>query len=275
MTAAMVQAAVAAIRARAGALSPKVCIVTGSGLGDAVDAVDVRTRLRAAEIAGFPVSSVQGHAGQVLLGRLGGLDVAWLNGRAHTYEGHPPASLALPLRTMRALGCEAAVLVSTVGSINPEIAPGRLALVADYINMTGYSPLIGPNDDAIGPRFPGMADAYDPLLRATARRAGEAAGLKLAEGVMVHHMGPSFETPAQIRAYRLLGGDFVGMSMVPETVIARHCGLKVLGIGAVTNLGTGLGAPPSHDDTLAGARSLASAVGTLLAALTERWGAGA
>lgn len=271
MTAAMVEAAVAALRARAGAVAPKLCIVTGSGLGAALEAVEVRTRLAAAEIPGFPVSGVQGHAGQVLLGRLKGQDVACLSGRAHAYEGHAPGALALPLRTMRALGCEAAVLVSTVGSINPEIAPGRLALVADHINITGYSPLIGPNDDAVGPRFPGMAEAYDPQLRATARRAGEAAGLKLAEGVMVHHMGPSFETPAQIRACRLLGGDLVGMSMVPETVIARHCGLKVLGIGAVTNMGTGLGPPPSHDDTLAGARSLARDVGTLLGALMERW----
>jgi len=268
MTVALVQAAVAAIHARAGAVAPKIGIVTGSGLGAALDAVEVAARLPYGEIPGFPISTVPGHAGVLLLGRLAGQEVACLNGRVHGYEGHALEAFRLPLRGLRALGCESVVLVSTVGSINPEIRPGRMVLVRDHINVTGFNPLFGANDAAVGPRFPMMVDAYDPGLRGQARRAAGRAGLNLAEGVMVHNSGPSFETPAEIRACRLLGGDLVGMSMAPETIIARHCGLKVLGIGVVTNMGAGLSDhAPSHEETLAGAAAVAGDLARLFDAL--------
>jgi len=274
MTDALIKTAVAAIRARAGDFEPRVGIVTGSGLGSALDAVKAAARLPYGAIPGFPISTVPGHAGQLLLGELAGKPVACLNGRVHAYEGHPLPALRLPLRSLRALGCASVVLVSTVGSINPEIKPGRLVLVRDHINVTGFNPLSGANDPAVGPRFPTMVDAYDPALRARARRAGSKAGLDLAEGIMVHNTGPSFETPAEIRAQRLLGGDLVGMSMAVETVIARHCGLKVLGIAVVTNMGAGMtDHPPSHEETLAGAAAAAGDLARLFAALLETWDA--
>jgi xanthosine phosphorylase len=270
MTDALIKAAVAAIRARTGDFRPRIGIVTGSGLGAALDAVDATARLPYGGIPGFPVSTVPGHAGELLLGRLGGQPVACLNGRVHAYEGHALAAFRLPLRCLRALGCERVILVSTVGSINPEIRPGRMVLVRDHINVTGFNPLAGANDVAVGPRFPAMVDAYDPDLRLLAMRAASGIGLALAEGVMVHNMGPSFETPAEIRAARLLGGDLVGMSMAPEAIIARHCGLKVLGIAVVTNMGAGLvDRPPTHEETLAGAASVAGDLVRLLGAIME------
>lgn len=264
--------AAAAIRARSGGFAPRIAIVAGSGLGAALDALQARADIPYGDIPGFPVSTVPGHAGKLLLGTLMGQPVACLSGRAHGYEGHPPARLRLPLRTMRRLGCEAAILLSTVGAINPSIRPGRLVAVSDHLNIGGFNPLAGANDEAIGPRFPSMVDAYDPKLRQHAARAAAKAGMVLVEGVMTHHPGPSFETPAEIRAYRMLGGDLVGMSMVPETTVARHCGLRVLGIGAVTNMGAGMEASgPSHDDTLAVASTLAASVAALLRALLNDW----
>ncbi len=270
MTEALVRTAVAAIRARAGDIAPGVGIVTGSGLGAALEGVEAACRLAYADIPGFPVSTVAGHAGELVLGRLAGYPVACLNGRVHGYEGHPLPAFRLPLRCLRGLGCARVVLVSTVGSVNPDIRPGRLVLVRDHINVTGFDPLAGTNDPAVGPRFPAMVDAYDPGLRALARRAAARAGLDLAEGVMVHNGGPSFETPAEIRVARLLGGDLVGMSMAPETVIARHCGLAVLGVAVVTNMGAGLSErPPTHDETLASATAAAGGLRRLLGALVE------
>lgn len=265
-------AALAAVRARAGGRLPRVAIVVGSGLGAVADRVTGVTRIPYGEIPGFPVSTVSGHAGTLLLGELGGRQVAVLSGRAHAYEGHAPQAMRLPLRTLRALGCRAAVLISAVGSLTRKIPPGRLAVASDHINLTGYDPLRGPNDDAIGPRFTAMNDAYAPDLRRLAARAAKRLKLKLAEGVMIYHAGPSFETPAEIRAYRKLGGDMVGMSMPVETLVARHCGLKVLGIGAVTNMAAGIGAAaPSHAETLERGAMMSAGLARLLAALLEAW----
>ncbi len=272
MTDSLLDTAVAAIQNRTGFRKPRIGIVAGSGLGPALAALTPALTVAYRDIPGFPESTVPGHAGQLLIGGWSGQPVACLSGRAHGYEGHPPAALRLPLRTLRLLGCEAVILLSSVGSINPEIRPGQLALVADQIMLGGANPLTGANADAIGPRFPSMVDAYAPELRARARRVAATIGLRLGEGVMLHHPGPSFETPAEIRAYRLIGGDLVGMSMAPETIVARHCGLKVLGIGAVTNMGTGLAADaPSHDETLAMARAMAADLARLLDALIADW----
>lgn len=270
----LLDAAVAAIKGRAGFRKPRVGVVAGSGLGPALAALAPSLTVAYRDIPGFPESSVAGHAGQLLLGRWSGQTVAALSGRVHGYEGHAPAAMRLPLRTLRLLGCDSVILLSSVGSINPEIRPGQLALVSDQIMLGGTSPLTGANAEAIGPRFPSMIDAYAPGLRARARTAAATLGLKLREGVMLHHPGPSFETPAEIRAYRLLGGDLVGMSMAPEVIVARHCGLDVLGIGAVTNMGAGLTREaPSHDETLAMAKAMAADVAKLVAKLLEEWDA--
>jgi xanthosine phosphorylase len=272
MTVEALDKAVAAVRSRIGTLHPRIGMVIGSGLGSVTTSIKDPLCIPYGEIPGFLVSRVAGHAGQLLIGRLGGQEVACLSGRSHLYEGHDLWRLRLPLRTLRRIGCEAVVIVSTVGSINPDIGPGRLVAVTDHINLTGMNPLTGPNDDAIGPRFPSLVGAYDADLRRRLRRAAGRVGLDLAEGIMVHHPGPSFETPAEIRAYRLLGGDMVGMSMAAETVIARHCGLKVLGVAAVTNMGAGLSvAGPTHDETLAGAAALAGGLERLLQATLEEW----
>lgn len=274
MTAAMIESAVRAIRARAGDARPAIGIVTGSGLGAALAAMKIATRVPYGAIPGFPASTVPGHAGELLLGELAGRGVACLSGRVHGYEGHPLPALRLPLRTLRALGCGSVLLAATVGSTNPAIRPGRLVLVRDHINLTGFNPLNGSNDSDVGPRFPAMVDAYDPDLRALARRSAAGAGLDLAEGVMMHFAGPSFETPAEIRAARTLGADVVGMSMAVETAIARHCGLKVLGIAVVTNMGAGMDErSPSHEETLSGAAAAAGDLARLLGALMQAWDA--
>ena len=274
--AARIDAAVAAVRAALGAAMaggpPRIGLVLGSGLGGASAVIEAAGRMPSDRIPGFPVSTVPGHAGELVFGRLGGKPVACLNGRVHAYEGFDPSALCLPIRTLRALGCESVILVSTVGSLNPEIRPGQLVAVSDHLNLTGVNPLIGANDQAIGPRFPPMNGAYDMALRRRARRAAERLNLTMPEGVMVHCSGPSFETPAEIRAFRMLGGDLVGMSMVPETIIARHCGLSVLGIAAITNQAAGLAAQaPSHEETLSGAKLLAADLARLLRALLEHW----
>lgn len=273
MSKAGIDAAAAAVRARAGGRVPAIGLVMGSGLGATAARVGDAARVAFADIPGFPGSKVAGHAGELVLGTLGGQSVALLSGRVHAYEGHSGAALALPLRTLKVLGCRAAILVSAVGSINPKIRPGRIGAVTDHIVLSGVNPLTGTNDEAVGPRFPAMNDAYDPALRKLAKRAAARANVKLAEGVMAHWTGPSFETPAEIRALRRLGGDFVGMSMALETIVARHCGLKVLGLACVTNMGAGMdGRAPSHADTLKGAAALAGGLERLLLNTLEGWG---
>jgi len=274
MTDELLDTAVAAIKVRAGFRQPRIGIVVGSGLGPALAALTPSLTVAYRDIPGFPESTVSGHAGQLLIGAWGGQAVAALSGRSHGYEGLPPAAMRLPLRTLRRLGCESVILLSSVGSIDPEIRPGQLALVSDQMMIGGTNPLTGANAETIGPRFPSMIDAYAPALRARTRSVAAALGLQLGEAVMLHHPGPSFETPAEIRAYRLLGGDLVGMSMAPETILARHCGLEVLGIGAVTNMGAGLThEAPSHDETLAMAQAMAADVAKLVAKLLEQWDA--
>lgn len=274
MTEALLDAAVAAIKGKPGFRRPRIGVVAGSGLGPALAALRPSLTVAYRDIPGFPESGVAGHAGQLLVGDWGGQAVAVLSGRSHGYEGHPLAALRLPLRVLRRIGCESVILLSSVGSINPEIRPGQLALVSDQLLLGGVNPLTGANADSIGPRFPSMIDAYAPGLRLRAKKTAVSLGLQLGEGVMLHHAGPSFETPAEIRAYRLLGGDLVGMSMAPETIVARHCGLAVLGIGVVSNMGAGLTREaPSHEVTLAMAKAMTADVARLLDRLLEQWDA--
>jgi xanthosine phosphorylase len=258
--------AAALIRERAGAHAPRLAIVLGSGLGAVADAIADPIVLPYAELPGFPVGTVAGHGNRLVLGRLAGLPVACLQGRAHVYEGAGFAAMAVPIRALRRAGIATVLLTNAAGSLRPEIAPGRLMLIEDHINLQPGNPLTGANDPAVGPRFPSLRDAYDPALRLRLKAAAQRLAIDLASGVYLACAGPSFETPAEIRAFRILGADAVGMSTVPEAILARHCGLSVAAISVISNLAEGLGPVAlSHDETLAVAARAAGDLARLLA----------
>jgi xanthosine phosphorylase len=250
---------------RAPGFEPRVGLVLGSGLGAVGDALEDRVAIPYGELPGFRAGTVGGHAGTMLLGRRGTTPVVVYSGRAHVYEGSTAAEIAAPVRLLRALGAEAVVLTCAAGSLDAANGPGSLVLFSDHINLMGFNPLSGPNDDAIGPRFPSLAGLYDGELR---ERLHAAAGERLPEGVYCAVAGPSFETPAEIRAFRTLGADLVGMSTVPEAIAARHAGLRVAAVAAVTNLAEGMGgAELSHEQTLA----VAAQAGERLAGVLGRF----
>jgi xanthosine phosphorylase len=253
------------IRTKVPNFVPRVGLILGSGLGGIAAAIADVTAIEYVALPGFPAPSVEGHAGRLLLGRWGGMNVACLQGRVHLYEGLPAAAVnALP-RTLKALGCEILVLTNAAGSLRPEIEPGAIALIDDHINLLGQNPLVGPNDATAGLRFPDMSEVYDLQLRARARAVAARLHLPLRSGVYLATLGPSFETPAEIRAFRALGADLVGMSTVPEAISARHCGLKVVGFSIVTNRAAGLGEEIlSHEQTLAVAAQAADRLQRLL-----------
>ena len=267
--------AAAVIAERAPGFVPRLGIVLGSGLGAVADAVEDPVVIPYGELPGFPPAGIAGHAGRLVLGSLRGLPVAVLQGRRHVYEGGeaPAAGMAAPVRALRRAGAEALLLTNAAGSLRPENGPGSLMAIADHINMLGVNPLTGPNDDAIGPRFPSLRDAYDPELRARLQAAAGRLGLRLLEGVYLATPGPSFETPAEIRAFRTLGADAVGMSTVPEAILARHCGLRVAAVSAITTLAGGMGGEPlSHEQTLRHAAAAADDLSRLVAAFAEELG---
>jgi xanthosine phosphorylase len=235
--------------------SPRVGVVLGSGLGAVADAVQDSVVVSYEELPGFPRPSVEGHAGRAVLGSIGGVPVAVFQGRAHLYEGGDPEALRVPVRALRAAGASVLVLTNAAGSLRPEVGPGSLMAITDHINMQGANLLVGPNDAATGPRFPSLRDAYDPALIEGLRASARDLGIPLAEGVYLAVLGPTFETPAEIRAYRVLGADAVGMSTVQETIIARHCGLRVAAVSVITNLAEGMTDEPlSHEQTLRAAQ---------------------
>jgi xanthosine phosphorylase len=243
--------AAAVLAERAGGLTPRLGIVLGSGLGGLVDGLQDAVAVPYRDLPGFPEPGVAGHQGAVVLGLLAGTPVACLQGRRHVYEGGDPGAMRGPVRAMKALGAEILLVTNAAGSLRPDVGPGRLMVLADHINLLGVNPLTGPNDDAVGPRFPSLRDAYDPELRALLHAAAAHLGIDLAEGVYLATAGPSFETPAEIRAFRTLGADAVGMSTVPEVILARHCGLRVAAVSAITNLAEGMGGEElSHEQTL-------------------------
>jgi xanthosine phosphorylase len=245
------------VRAQAGAKADAVRIglVLGSGLGELAADVEDAVSIPYAQLDGFPAGGVTGHAQRLTIGTLCGQPVAVFEGRAHLYEGTEPAAMRVPMRTLRELGAEQVLLTNAAGSLRPDVGIGRLMLLSDHVNLTGANPLVGPNDDEVGPRFFPMGDAYDPELRARLHMAARAEGVDLAEGVYLAVTGPSFETPAEIRAFRTLGADAVGMSTVHETIVARHCGLRVAAISAITNLAEGLSEEElTHEHTLASAK---------------------
>jgi inosine/guanosine/xanthosine phosphorylase family protein len=253
------------------AFAPQIGVILGSGLGAVADAVEDPQIISYAELPGFPRPTVQGHAGQVVQGHIGGVPVAILQGRAHLYEGGPVDEIRTPVRWLKSLGAEILVQTNAAGSLRPEVGPGSLMAITDHINLTGTNILIGPNDESVGPRFPAMGNAYDSELLAQLRAAAAQLGIALAEGVYTGWSGPAFETAAEIRAIRVLGGDAVGMSTVHETVVARHCGLRVAAISAITNLAEGMSdVPLSHEQTLADAARAAQDLARLLVASIPR-----
>lgn len=235
----MLEQAVARIR-EATDVAPRVGFVLGSGLGGVADEVEERVELPYGEIPGWPASTAVGHAGRLVLGRLGGVPVVVMQGRAHLYEGVPPEQAVFGIRVLGGLGIGALVVTNAAGAINESFRPGQLVLISDHVNLTARSPLVGPNDDSLGPRFPDMSDAYDPELRAAARGAAERLGIACGEGVYGAWLGPQFETPAEIRFMRVIGCDLAGMSTVPEVIAARHMGVRCLGISVVTNMAAGI-----------------------------------
>jgi len=248
--------------------SPRVGVVLGSGLGAVADAVEDSVVVGYEDLPGFPRPTVSGHAGRAVLGTIGGVPVAVLQGRAHLYEAPPPGdpeALRAPVRALRAAGAETLILTNAAGSLHPSVGPGSLMAIVDHINMTGVNLLMGSNDDAIGPRFPSLRDAYDPALLERLRESAQEVGIDLAEGVYLAVTGPSFETPAEIRAYRVLGADAVGMSTVQETILARHSGMRVAAVSVITNLAEGMSDEPlSHEQTLRAAQAGAGDLTRLL-----------
>jgi purine-nucleoside phosphorylase len=246
---------------------PRVGVVLGSGLGAFADELGSVTRIPYAKIPEMPVSQVPGHAGNLCLGSVSGVPVACLQGRAHVYEGHSYARSVFGVRVLAALGCRAVLLTNAAGGIHKSFLPGDLMLVTDHINLMGDNPLCGPNYGE-GPRFPDLSHAYEPALQDFAREAARAASVTLREGVYAAMLGPSYETPAEIRMLRTLGADAVGMSTVPEAIVARQCGLRVAGISCITNLAAGIGRENlSHGEVL----ETADKVKTLAAKLLEKF----
>jgi purine-nucleoside phosphorylase len=246
-----VAALVAAVRART-ELVPEVGIVLGSGLGGLADDLEDAIAIPFDELPGWPPATAPGHAGRLLLGRLSGKPVVLLQGRFHLYEGNDVGLVVQPVLLFHALGARIVVLTNAAGGLDRTFGPGTLMIMSDHINLTGRSPLIGRNDDSLGPRFPDMTEAWSPRLRASLRAAGAAEGIDLREGVYVGLTGPSYETPAEVRMLAAMGGDAVGMSTVLECIAARWVGLEVCGISLVTNPGAGYsGVPLAHEDVIA------------------------
>ena len=229
-----VEAAARVVRKRT-ALKPEVGIILGTGLGGLAEEIEVDTAIPYHEIPGFPLSTVETHAGRLLLGRLGNRPVVAMQGRFHRYEGYGLADVTFPVRVLRALGVATLVVSNACGGMNPLWSPGDLVLLSDHINLLGDNPLVGSNDDRLGPRFPDMSAPYDPDLRALARSAALELGIVLREGVYVAVPGPSLETRAEYRMLRTIGADVVGMSTVPEVIVAVHSGMRVLGISIITD----------------------------------------
>jgi inosine/guanosine/xanthosine phosphorylase family protein len=259
-------AAEALIRPRLKGFVPQLGFILGSGLAPLIQKMEVLERIAYRELPGFFSSTVVGHKGEFVFGHLAGVPVMAMNGRVHLYEGASPAQLMAPLRLMRRFGIESLLLTNATGSLKPHLLPGSLVLIQDQINMTGVNVLVGENDAEYGPRFQGMENAYHPAYRKIFKDTAVSLNIPLHEGTYVGVMGPSYETPAEIRFFGSIGGDIVGMSTVQEVIAARHCGLKVLGLSLVSNLGAGLSSQlVNHEEVV----SVANAAGHTMATLIE------
>ncbi len=269
--------AAAFLKVKLGSRAPVVGIVLGSGLGAAADAVADPVIVPYGEIPHFPQSTVEGHSGRIVAGLVGGAPVLIMQGRVHFYEGYSPLQVTFPMRVLGALGIRAVVLTNAAGGIRSDYRVGQLVVLADHINLMGWNPLTGPNEPRFGfrpgagLRFFDMTEPYSKALRALARQAAEEEWFALEEGVYLATPGPSFETPAEIRAFRTLGATLVGMSTVPETLVARHMGIEVLAISCVTNLAAGLGATTlSHEEVSETGRMVENRLAGLLKRLAPR-----
>lgn len=254
----------AAVRERTD-LEPRLGIVLGSGLGSLAEAMEQVTAIPFDDLPGWPAASAPGHAGRLLLGRLEGVPVACLQGRLHLYEGHSPRQVVEPVLLMGRLGAGMALLTNAAGGINETFPAGTLMLVADHLNLTGENPLLGPNDDNLGERFADQVQAWSPRLRALMREAAREEGIRLEEGVYAGLLGPSYETPAEVRMLRTLGADAVGMSTVMEAIAARWAGIELCGLSLITNPGAGVtGEPLTHEEVLAAAQAAGPQCGALV-----------
>lgn len=239
------------IQTKIGKVKPEIGLILGSGLGELGDELEQAVAIAYRDIPHFPVSTVEGHAGELLVGTLSGQSVVLMRGRFHMYEGYGADDTALPIRVMRELGVRSVIVTNAAGGINMDYEPGDLMLIRDHINLTGRNPLIGANDAEVGPRFPDMSNAYTRDLRGLAVRLAAELGMRVREGVYVGVLGPSYETPAEIRMMRTMGADAVGMSTVAEVIAAAHCGLRVLGISCISNMASGiLDQPLSHAEVI-------------------------
>jgi purine-nucleoside phosphorylase len=266
-----VSEAAAFLKSKLGSLAPAIGIVLGSGLGAVADAVADAAIVPYAEIPHFPQSTVEGHSGRIVAGLLGGVPVVAMQGRVHFYEGYTPQQVTFPMRVLGALGVKAVVLTNAAGGIAEDYKLGQLVALGDHINLMGWNPLVGPNEERFAVRkgaalrFFDMTEAYSKALRALAKQAAAEEGFALDEGVYLAVSGPSFETPAEIRAFRTMGATLVGMSTVPETLVARHMGIEVLGLSCVTNLAAGLGAKQlSHEEVFETGRQVEHRLARLL-----------
>ena len=265
-----VKEAADAVRARV-PTPPQVGIVLGSGLGDFADALTGAVSMRYAELPHWPVSNVLGHDGRLAVGTVKGKVIAALAGRSHAYEGHDLRTTTFAIRVLGLLGVRTVILTNAAGGINTGFAQGALMIIDDHINLIGDNPLVGPNDDRFGPRFPDMTEVYSARLRKIADDAGRAVKLLLPHGAYVALLGPSYETPAEIRYLRAIGADAVGMSTVPEAIVARHMGMDVLGISCITNMAAGvLPQPLDHAEVMETTRRVRGEFIALLEAIVER-----
>jgi purine-nucleoside phosphorylase len=245
-----VKEAADAIHAKAGS-RPTVAVVLGSGLGDFAGTLAGAASMPYEQLPHWPAAGVIGHEGRLVVGTLQGRTVAALSGRSHAYEGHDPATVVFAVRTMGLLGVKTLMLTNAAGGVNTAFAQGSLMAIDDHINLTGENPLVGPNDERFGPRFPDMTEVYSSRLRRLADQTARELGLQLSHGVYAALKGPSYETPAEIRYLRTIGADAIGMSTVPEAIAARHMGIEVLGISCITNMAAGvLPQPLNHDEVI-------------------------
>lgn len=258
------------IKSKLKGVVPQTALILGSGLGALAEAIENPVVINYADIKGFPRSTVSGHQGRLVCGKLGGQNVLCMQGRFHLYEGHPASVIADIIHAYKLLGVHNLIVTNAAGSLRYELKPGSLMLISDHINFSGRNPLIGLNDDSLGPRFPDMSDAYSKELRLKAHRLAQKHLIELHDGVYLWVLGPNFETAAEIKAFQLLGADAVGMSTVPEVIAAVQSGMKVMGVSVITNYGTGMQAQPqTHAETLAQADKAAQNLQTLIQAVLE------
>jgi purine-nucleoside phosphorylase len=254
---------------------PRLGIVLGSGLGLLADEVEDPAVMPYSEIPHFPVSTAPGHAGKLILGKFEGQPVAMMAGRVHLYEGYTAAEVVFPIRLLGMLGVESLIVTNAAGGVNPRFTSGVLMLITDHINLTGHNPLVGANDERFGTRFPDMTEAYDPELQGLAKRAAAETGVALDHGVYLGLLGPTYETPAEVRMTRILGGDAVGMSTVLEVIAANHMGIRVLGISCITNMAAGmLPRKLNHQEVMETAARVSGEFAALLRAVVSAYDAG-